>query len=46
MFAALAPVTLGEGRRRALRPAFDPLLASTNNLPPAAEIGAQRAAGE
>jgi len=41
MFAALAPATLGEEGRRALRPAFDQLLASTNNRPPAAEIDAR-----
>jgi len=41
MFAALAPVTLGEDQRRALRPGFDRLLASTNNRPPAAEVDAR-----
>lgn len=41
LFAALAPGTLDERRRRALRPDFDGLLASTNNRPPAAEIDAR-----
>lgn len=41
MFAALAPVALDDARRDALRPAFDRLLSSTNNRPPAAEVDAR-----
>lgn len=41
MFNALAPVALDDARRDALRPAFDRLLTSSNNRPPAAEIDAR-----
>ena len=40
-FGALAPCTLDDAQRAALRPAFDHLLASVNNRPPAVEIDAR-----
>ena len=40
-FDALVPSTLDDGQRTALRPAFERLLASVNNRPPAVEIDAR-----
>ena len=40
-FEAMAPSTLDEAQRAALRPLFDRLLASVNNRPPAVEIDAR-----
>jgi len=40
-FEALVPTTLDEVQRSALRPAFERLLASANNRPPAVELDAR-----
>jgi len=40
-FAALAPSTLDDDQRAALRPRFDRLLASVNNRPPGVELDAR-----
>jgi len=40
-FDALAPSTLDEAQRTALRPGFDRVLASANNRPPSVEIDAR-----